>query len=73
MATKSWNQFYVLCPFFLNDDGRGKIVCEGICDSCKVNLTFENKSDFQIQLETFCKEHYKRCEVYRAAMEKYND
>ena len=71
MATKSWNQFYVSCPFFLNDDGKKEICCEGINDSCKVCLRFENRQDFRIQLDTFCKEHYKNCEIYRAAMEKY--
>lgn len=25
MATKSWNQLYVLCPFFLYDDGKREI------------------------------------------------
>ncbi len=69
----SWNAFYVKCPFFKTDDGRRVITCEGICDSCNVCLTFSSKSDLEIQIETFCKKHYDRCEVYRAAMMKYAD
>lgn len=70
MATV-WNAFYVKCPFYKTDDGRKVVTCEGICDSCKVCLTFGTKQDFEIQIETFCKEHFQRCEIYRAAMEKY--
>lgn len=70
MAT-SWNAFYVGCPFYKSDDGHRRIVCEGICDRCSVELTFQCEQDFKIQMETFCKNHFQRCEVYRVAMVKY--
>lgn len=70
MAT-SWNAFYVSCPFYKSDDGHRRIVCEGICDRCSVELTFQCEQDFKIQMETFCKNHFQRCEVYRVAMVKY--
>lgn len=70
MAT-SWNAFYVGCPFYKSDDGHRRIVCEGICDRCSVELTFQCEQDFKIQMETFCKKHFQRCEVYRVAMVKY--
>lgn len=73
MATKSWNQFYVLCPFFLCDDGNKEICCEGIHDSCRVCLRFNEKQDYKKQIDVFCKDHYKNCEIYRAAMEKYEE
>ena len=71
MATKSWNQFYVLCPFFLYDDGKREICCEGVHDACNVCLRFKDRQDYRIQIDTFCKDHYQNCEIYRAAMEKY--
>ena len=70
MAT-SWNAFYVGCPFYKSDDSHRRIVCEGICDRCSVELTFQCEQDFKIQMETFCKNHFQRCEVYRVAMVKY--
>ena len=69
----SWNDVWVKCPFYKVDDGKRVIVCEGICDGCNVNLSFVKKSDFMIQLRTFCMRHFERCEVYHAAMEKYLD
>ena len=69
----SWNDVDVKCPFSKRDDGKRVIVCEGICDGCTANLSFVKKSDFMIQLRTFCMRHFERCEVYRAAMEKYLD
>lgn len=70
MAT-SWNAFYVGCPFYKSNDSHRRIVCEGICDRCSVELTFQCEQDFKIQMETFCKNHFQRCEVYRVAMVKY--
>lgn len=72
MAT-SWNAFYVSCPFYKSDDSHRRIVCEGICDRCSVELTFQCEQDFEIQMETFCKCHFDRCEAYRAAMVKYEE
>ena len=66
MAT-SWNAFYVSCPFYKSDDSHRRIVCEG------VELTFQCEQDFKIQMETFCKCHFDRCEAYRAAMVKYEE
>lgn len=68
-----WNQWYVQCPFFLRDDGRKEIVCEGVGGGSTLKLCFQRKQDFLIQMETFCKEHYRNCEVFRAAMEKYKE
>lgn len=63
----------VKCPFYKKDDGKREILCEGICDGCNLKLTFSRKNDFLIQLRTFCMRHFERCEVYHAAMEKYQD
>ena len=68
-----WNQWYVQCPFFLRDDGRKEIVCEGVGGGSTLKLCFQRKQDFLIQMESFCKEHFERCEVYHAAMEKYQE
>lgn len=61
------------CPFYRSDDRIRTVVCEGICDSCNVHLTFKGKKDLKIQMETFCEKYYEKCEIYRAAMMKYED
>ncbi len=69
----SWNSWYVKCPFFKTDDGRSVIVCEGICDGCNVKLAFDRKKDFEIHVETFCKNYFERCEIHNVVMKKYED
>ena len=73
MASGSFKQTEVVCPFYRFDDGRRRITCEGIMDGCNVALIFRDKADFDRQLEVFCCEHCKKCEVYRMVMEKYEN
>ncbi len=62
------------CPFYKYDDGKKKrIVCEGFVDRSTVALTYYLKEDYINQLWVFCCEHYKKCEIYRALMEKYEE
>ena len=68
----------VQCPFYRYDECYEKtrihrIVCEGIVDKSTLVLNFRYKKDFRIQLDTFCCEYFKKCEVYRMLMEKYQD
>lgn len=65
----------VQCPFFKFDDAMQKrIVCEGLVGESSLALIYCRKKDYLTQLEVFCCEHYKRCEVYRMLMEaKYDE
>ena len=69
----SYNQVYAKCPFYQYDDGKHNIICEGITDGSTLILKFRKKKDYDIQIDVFCCEHYKKCEVYRMLMEKYED
>lgn len=71
MSSGSYYQVDVRCPFYLTDDGRYKVTCEGISDASRINLRFLRTADYHVQMETFCCRHYDRCEVYQAAMMKY--
>ena len=73
MSSGSFKQVYVQCPFYKTDDGRRQITCEGICDGCNMTLSFKSKSDWEKQIDVFCSEHYRKCEVYRMLMEKYQE
>ena len=63
------------CPFYKSDDGNKKwILCEGIVDKSTLALTFNRKKDYETQLNVFCCEYYKKCEIYRMLMvSKYDE
>lgn len=68
----------VQCPFYhydnISDNNRFyRIVCEGFVDNSNLVQTYKVRKDFEQQLRIFCCEHYKKCEVYRMLMEKYQD
>ena len=65
---------YSQCPFYKYDErSKNKIVCEGIVEDSTVALTYQLRKDYENQLEVFCCEHYKKCEVYRMLMAKYEE
>ena len=60
------------CPFYKSDDHQKRcIICEGLIDASTLALTYRRKVDYDKQLGSFCCEQYKKCEVYRMLMEKY--
>lgn len=69
----SYLRAFVRCPFFKRDDGKRRIVCEGIMDDSSICLTFRYDNLFKRQVETFCCKKYQNCEVYRMLMEKYKE
>lgn len=73
MSSGSFRQVDVQCPFYKYDDGRRRITCEGLIDKSSIALIYLTRRDYDIQLTTFCCEHYKKCEIYRVLMEKYNE
>ena len=73
MSSGSYLQVYIGCPFYKYDDGRRRITCEGITEDSSLALIYRKKSDFETQIRVFCCEHYKRCEIYRILMEKYEE
>lgn len=73
MSSGSYWQVYVRCPFYQSDDGKNRIVCEGIGNSSNLSLYFRSKCDYETQIQVFCCKHYKKCEVHRMLMEKYQE
>lgn len=66
-------QVRVECPFYRSDDGRGKIICEGVTDDTSLILSFRKKEACQRHIEVYCCRHYKYCELYGAIMKKYEE
>lgn len=73
MPSGSFMQVYVQCPFYKYDDGRRHITCEGLIDKSSITLAYITRTDYEIQLRSFCCEHYKKCEVYKMLMAKYEE
>lgn len=68
----------VKCPFYQYDECRNRykqyrIACEGLTEDSTLMLIYTYKRDYSIQLDTFCCEHFDRCEVYRMLMQKYEE
>ena len=73
MPSGSYKQIEVKCPFYKFDDGKRRITCEGIIEDSSLALIYHNKHDYEVQIDTFCCEHYTKCEVYRMLMDKYDE
>jgi len=74
MPSGSYKQIEVQCPFYKYDDGKQRITCEGLVDASSLALIYQHKSDYETQMNVFCCEHYKKCEIYRMLMDaKYEE
>ena len=60
---------YIACPFYRMDDGKWKLTCEGIVDGSTISQNYRCKADLEQQIEVFCCDYYKNCEIYRMLME----
>ena len=63
LATK-WPDFYAECPFYRTVEGKN-IICQGVTQASSLVWKFRRREDFEIQINTFCSDHYRNCEVYR--------
>lgn len=74
MASGSYWQREVQCPFYRQDDGRSRIHCEWMIPNSTVSINFQRRPDFRTQMKTFCCDKYKNCEIFRMLMEnKYEE
>lgn len=69
MSSGSYKQVYVKCPFYHRDDSARKLTCEGVVDGSSLTWDFRCKADLQQQIDIFCCDYYKNCEVYRMLIE----
>lgn len=73
MASGSYMQAAVVCPFYCSDDGHRKIVCEGLVPGTKLHGVFRRKHDYDVQMRTFFAGRCENCELYQALMHKYEE
>ena len=74
MPSGSYIKAYVVCPFYMSDDGTRRVVCEGVVDGSNLSISFLRRADYETQMSVFCCQHYEKCEIYRMLMEsKYEE
>ena len=74
MPSGSYRQVEVRCPFYQSDDGKRRIVCEGVVDGSTIAVNYRRRSDLQKQISIFCAKQYQNCEIYRMLMrDKYKE
>lgn len=61
------------CPFYRRDRSHS-INCEGLVTNSTIKLIYQLEADCTTQFDTFCAEHYDRCEIYCAVIKaKYEE
>lgn len=73
MASGSYKQVYVLCPFYKWDDGKENIICEGLVDDSSIAAAFFSKADYEQHIIMRCCGQYDKCDTYKALLEKYEE
>lgn len=73
MPSGSFIQVYVKCPFYQSDNGKNRIICEGITPGSQLQSFYTRHKDYKLQLEIFCCEHFEKCEIYAAIKQKYEE
>lgn len=74
MSGVSYLQAYVRCPYYLRDDGKTKLHCEGFVDDSKIELVFPNKQARRQYINDHCCGDFAQCMVCKAISEaKYCD
>lgn len=73
MASGSYIQAYIKCPFYAGDNGKNRILCEGIIPGSQLHSVFRDMKDYEIQTREFCCKRYRNCEIYIALMQKYEE
>ena len=68
MASGSYVQVYVKCPFYSNDNGRNIIRCSVGGGISGISLRTVDKAAWKKHMDSFCCKDYGDCPVYRLAM-----
>ena len=62
----------VQCPYYICDDKKRTITCEGFARGSSVIQRYKRFADQRQQMKIFCCEYYRKCELYRMiSAEKY--
>lgn len=73
MSSGSYWQVYVRCPYYTSDNGKDRIVCEGITRGASLSSFYQRRESYKQQMERFCAGDYWNCPICAALDEKYRE
>ena len=73
MPSGSYRQVYVRCPYYVTDNGKDRIICEGLTPGAQLQSYYRKRKDYAGQMELFCSGCYWNCEICTALDEKYKE
>lgn len=73
MASGSYRQVYVVCPYYVTDNGKNRIVCEGLTPGGQNQTFYRKRKNYAAHMERFCCADYWNCPICAALDEKYRE
>lgn len=73
MASGSFLQVDVKCPYYQSDNGRDRIICEGIIPGTNTQSFYYMGLEFKKHMQIFCTDRYWNCEICQALDQKYEE
>lgn len=73
MPSGSYWQVNVRCPYYTSDNGKDRIVCEGITCGASLSSFYQRRESYKQQMEHFCTGDYWNCPICAALDEKYRE
>ena len=70
MASGSFWQAHVRCPYYKFDDGK-HIHCEGVTDASSLRISFSSKTEYEKYIQQYCCRHPRFCLLFRAVNSTY--
>lgn len=63
-----------MCPFYINDNRKTRIYCEGLLDRTTFCHDFQNKKDYEAYMKQYCIGNSESCMLHQLLMQtKYSD
>lgn len=73
MSSGSFKQVDVLCPYYITDNGRDRIVCEGLTVGGQTQSFYRHRRDYAVQMEICSSWSYWRCPICDALDGKHRE
>ena len=69
----SYKQVNVKCPYYRSDNGRDRIICEGLLPGTSLQSWYERREHYRAHMRAYCTGKYWDCPICAALDEKYRE
>jgi len=73
MPSGSFRQVHIKCPYYIYDNGKDRIQCEGVIPNTQLQSRFDTKADYDRQILSYCCASYWNCAICAANDNKYEE